>query len=172
MSFPSLLTTPRIITDAGNLVCMTLGTSVRTLHNHRSFLLFTFWPWSKFFSSEKKPKHSGLLCVSLFRKSFARIKRFLLVFFDMNWLLPHHKGLEPGIFIHNSSDGAPWQLGYFATALINFSGHLSIISYPELGVLMTFRHLACILCIASADWIPVSSFHLPQNLDNERLNNF
>lgn len=133
----------------------------------RSFCLL-FGP-DRSFSHRKKPKHSSLLCANLFRKSFARIKRYLLVSFDMNWLLPHHKRLVPGILIRNSSDGALWQLGYFATALNNFPGHLSIISELELGVLMTLSlHFVFSFCY----WIPVSNFHLLWNLDNERLNNF
>jgi hypothetical protein len=39
---PPLLTTPRTITVAGNLVVITMGTSVMSAQSHLLFFLFTF----------------------------------------------------------------------------------------------------------------------------------
>ena len=50
---PSLDTTPRTITDAGNFDDITTGTFLGSSHSHLSFCRFTFWSMMKFFSSEK-----------------------------------------------------------------------------------------------------------------------
>ena len=74
--------------SCGNLVCMTVGTSEGSAHSHQSFLLFTFWSWSKFFLSEKNqsmPCSAG--CLSLFSNLLDLIKRFSFVASDMNWPL-------------------------------------------------------------------------------------
>ena len=53
MMSPSLDTTPRTITFAGNMVDMATGTCSGSSHSHLLFCRFTFWTWVKFLSSEE-----------------------------------------------------------------------------------------------------------------------
>lgn len=79
MTFPLLVTTPRIIAVDRNLVCMTVGISFGSVYNILSFIQFTVWSWSKFLSSEKNQSILAWKCFHLFNKRFVRIKRLSLV---------------------------------------------------------------------------------------------
>ena len=66
MMWPSLKTTPKTITVAGNFVFITLGTSLLFVVIQRWFWQLRNWSWQKFFLSEKYQSKFGFLgCFSL-----------------------------------------------------------------------------------------------------------
>ncbi len=52
-----LLTMTSTITVAGNFVAITMGTSEMSEHGHLLLFLLIFWPWEKFFLSDKKTSY-------------------------------------------------------------------------------------------------------------------
>lgn len=79
---PLLLTISRTITVAGNLICVTLGTSTGSLHNHQSFPWFTFGSNQNFCHWRKNKAFQHF---SLFSKCFTQIKQFSLASSDINF---------------------------------------------------------------------------------------
>ena len=148
MTSCSLLMTPRTITVTGKLVCMNVRTSFRSLQNHLSFLQFTFWSWSKFFSSEKNQIIPLSWCFNLLNKCFIWIKLFSC-HICINW--PLHILLNLSTYaillmVHFKT------LRAFAMALMDFLEFLSIISWDfhrHLCVVMVLGPYACILCLTA-----------------------
>ena len=100
---PSELITPKTMTVFGNLVFITLGTSLGHIAIHRWFCLLWAWSWQKFFSSEKN--HSMLdsfRCFSLLR-SLVELSRLLsLVAWVESWPNLHSVAFAVQILVYTS----------------------------------------------------------------------
>lgn len=71
----SLLSTSKTVTEPGNLMYITCGTSDGSIHNHLSFLWFNFWSWLKLNSSEKTRAYHVSNCsvIILLRATFVLV---------------------------------------------------------------------------------------------------
>lgn len=78
--------TPKSIIVAGNFVCMTNGSCLGSMHNHRLFLWVILGSDQRFSHQEKKQSIPGSW---YFNNHFVWIRRlfFFFVFVDMNWPL-------------------------------------------------------------------------------------
>lgn len=112
-TFAFLLMTPKVITIR-NLVCMTLGTSVRLLYNPLSYLWLTFGSWWNFFSHSWKHNVFHLLGVlASVGSALYRSNDSLLSLFRHQLICSYHIRLILNMSsFKNSSDGAHIEVLY------------------------------------------------------------
>lgn len=86
MAWHWLFTTPKTITNVRKLLRITVGTSMELAHKQLSFLPFTIWSCSNFFSSEEKLMHVDLLQVPDFSRRWGATtgSHYSGIIFDTN----------------------------------------------------------------------------------------
>lgn len=121
------LTIAKSITVAGNFMCIILGSSQESTHNHLSFLLLVFFSWSKFFFYfyfRRGPNQAmSVSDVSLLSNSLSRIKHlFFFYLFNQEFATPYYTQSVSNVLIHYITDSLLRHMKFFGGYLHWFSG--------------------------------------------------